>query len=540
MTIDKVNVEELKRRKDGLDVIHDILRYGTSGYESIDPLDFPLFRWWGLYQQRPNEGHFMLRLKVPNGQLTAEKLQTIGKISQDFGRNLIDITTRQTFQYHWLRIDNIPTIFERLDKVGMTTSGACGDISRNIVGCPVAGIDANEILNGQPVLDRCSALLTKNKEFSNLPRKFKVSLSGCHIHCAQPDINCIGFYGARMGDEVGFGLKVGGGLSTNPYFGHDMNVFLSEEEVPTVLIALTEMFRDADVLRQNRGRARFKFLLSDPKIGIGPVEFKRQLQEKLGRELRPGGPFESSRDAETDHLGIQKQKQEGLCYVGVGVRAGRLSGDKVLRIADITAEFSTKQSVRNTAKQNFIITDVPEDRLEELKTQLDAAELDYKPSVFKRSLISCTGIEFCNLAVTETKEVGRRVSRELEERFPEAARNVRIHFSGCPNNCGQNAIADIGLRGGRTKNAEGVMVEAFDILVGGTTGEQRAFAELCTRKFPSDQIATAIGNLYQAFDEWAANDDEYFQDFVRAHTKEQLDAIARGLPVPEAAPAPQN
>jgi len=536
MAMDKVNIEELKKHKDGLDVIHDIHRYAEHGYSSIDPMDFPLFRWYGLYQQRPNDGYFMQRIKIPNGHLTAEQLRVIAGISQEFGRNLIDITTRQTFQYHWLTINNIPEIYSRFASVGMTTSGACGDITRNVVGCPVAGLDANEILNAQPVVNEVSKFLTNNKDFSNLPRKYKISISGCHLHCAQPDINCVGFYGARKGSEVGFGLKVGGGLSTNPYFGADMNVFLRPEQVMPVLIAVSEIYRDALVLRENRGRARLKFLMHDPKFGMGGEAFRARIQEKLSFTLEELGAHPEPRDAETDHLGIQRQKQEGLYYVGIGVRAGRLSGDKLMQIADVAAEFSTDQSIRNTAKQNFIITNVPEAKLDALKTRLDGLNLDYKPSVFKRALISCTGIEFCNLAVTETKEVGRRVSRELEERFPDATKNVRVHFSGCPNNCGQNAIADIGLRGGKTKGADGVMVEAFDILLGGATGGSRAFAEVTTRKFPSDKIAWAIGNLYEAYTKWCSN-GEIFQQFVRAHTKEQLDAIARGLPIPEAAPA---
>lgn len=534
MAMDKVNVEELKKRKDGLDVIDDIMRYAESGFSSIDPLDFPLFRWYGLYQQRPNDGYFMQRLKVPNGNLTAQQLRAIAGISMEFGRNLIDITTRQTFQYHWLTIDNIPEIYKRLAAVGMTTSGACGDITRNVVGCPVAGLDRNEIVNAFPLLQKISKMMTGNKEFSNLPRKYKFSVSGCHLQCAQPDINCVGLYGVREGDEVGYGLKVGGGLSTNPYFGADMGVFLQEEEVIEVVHAVSEIYRDAPQLRENRGRARLKFLMHDPKIGIGAQVFRAKIEEKLGRKMRDGGPYPTPRGAETDHLGIQKQKQGDLYYVGIGVRAGRLTGEKLLNIAQIAEEFSTEQSIRNTNKQNFVITNVPEAKLEQLQARLEQVGLDYRPSVFKRALISCTGIEFCNLAVTETKEVGRRVSRELEERFPAATKNIRIHFSGCPNNCGQNAIADIGLRGARKTLPDGRIEEFFDILLGGATGDQRAFAEVTTRRFPSDTIAVALGNLYQAYLDWCSN-GEVFQDFVRAHTKEQLDAIARGVPAPEAA-----
>lgn len=530
----RLNIEELKKNKDGLDVIHDIRRYAQSGFQSIDEKDFPLFRWYGLYQQRPNEGHFMLRVKIPNGHLSSEQLRAVGQIAVDHGRNLADITTRQTFQYHWLTIESIPDVFDRLEKVGLFIPGACGDITRNIVGCPVAGRDKHEIIDARPVLEECSQFLSPNKAFSNLPRKYKISISGCRIHCAQPEINCVGFYGAEHNGEAGFGLKIGGGLSTNPYFGADMGVFLRPEQVLPVLTAISEIYRDAPQLRENRGRARLKFLMHDPKIGIGPEAFRARIEEKIGYPMENGGPYPFPRDAETDHLGIAPQKQDGLWYVGVGVRAGRLSGEKLLRIADLAEEFSTTSTIRNTNKQNFIIVDIPEAKLDALKARLHEYELDYQPSIFKKTLVSCTGIEFCNLAVTETKELGRRVSRELDERFPGATKKVRVHFSGCPNNCGQNAIADVGLRGGKTKNSEGQMIDAFDILLGGGTGSDRAFGELTTKKFPADRIGWAIGNLYQGFLDWAAGDeDRTFHDFVKAHTKEQLDAVAKALPLPE-------
>lgn len=536
----KPDIEALKKAKDGLDVLDDIIRYSKTGFASIDPDDIPRCRWYGLYQQRPNEGHFMLRVKVPNGDLSSTQIRTCAQIAIDFGRDLIDITTRQNYQYHWLTIENVPEIFQRLKSAGLTTSGACGDITRNIVGCPVAGISADEFIDASQLAKQLNEFFTDNKEFSNLPRKYKPSISGCHIHCAQPDINCIGFYGAEwtVGGKLerGYGLKVGGGLSTKPYFGADLGVFLRPDEVLPVMKAVTEIYRDAPQLRADRGRARLKFLLHDPKIGIGAEEFRRQLEEKLGRTLQNGGPYPWPANAETDHLGIAPQKQQGLYYVGIGVRAGRLSGTKLLRIAEIADEFSKSARIRNTNKQNFIILDIPEDRLEALQTRLREHELDYQPTVFKRAVVSCTGIEFCNLAVTETKELARRVSVELEERFPGATKNVRIHFSGCPNNCGQNAIADIGLRGGATK-VDGEMVQAFDILLGGATGDSRAFGEVCSKKVHATHIGEAIGNLYAGYLHWCTN-GESFQQYVTAHTKEQLDAVARGNPMPEAVAQP--
>lgn len=530
-----INIEELKKEKDGLDIISDLYRYAETGFDSIDPRHFPLFRWYGLYQQKPNVGHFMQRIKVPGGQVNSAQLKALAKISQDFGRNLIDITTRQDFQYHWLTIENVPEIYRRLKEVGMTTSGACGDITRNVISCPICGINKDEYFDATPYVKQVSDFMTDNKDFSNMPRKYKFSLSACHIQCAQPDINCVGLVGTKKGDTFGFGLKIGGGLSTKPYFSQDLGVIVHFDQLIPVVKAVSEIFRDAEVLRKSRGQARLKFLMNDPKIGLGPVEFRRQIEEKLGYKLEDCEPAYAPRVAETDHLGISEQKQPGLYYVGVGLRCGRLTGDKLAEIAEIVEEFSETKLMRCTGKQNFIISDIREERLDELKARLDQAELDYRPSVFKRALVSCTGTEFCNLAVTETKEVGRRVSAELEERFPEAAKNIRIHFSGCPNSCGQAVIADIGLRGMKTKGPDGIMIEAFDIMVGGATGVDRAFAETVVKKYPSNDIATAIGNLYEAF--LTADPTLTFQEFVRGYTKEQLDAIARGLPMPEVVPA---
>lgn len=533
---DKIDIEQLKKEKDGLDILPDLLKYAETGFASIDANAFPLFRWYGLYQQRPNEGHFMLRIKVPNGHVTSEQARTLAEISIEHGRDLIDITTRQDFQYHWLTIESIPDVFSRVAKVGMTTAGACGDIARNIIGCPVAGITQDEYFDSYPVVQQVNTMLAGNREFSNMPRKYKISICSCHMQCSQAEINEVGLYGVVKNGENGYGLMVGGGLSTKPYFGADLDVFIRPDEVVEVVRAISELYRDADILRKNRGQARLKFLIHDPKIGIGGPAFRTMIEEKLGRKLEDGVPNPAPRDAETDHLGIHPQKQPGYYYVGIGVRAGRLTGQQLLKIADILDEFSDTKVMRNTKKQNFIITHVPEAKLEALKQRLNKDGFSYEPSVFKRALVSCTGTEFCNLAVTETKEVGRRVTRELEARFPEAAKNVRIHFSGCPNNCGQNAIADIGLRGMRTKGPDGTMIEAYDILVGGGTGAERAFSEVVVKKFHGYKIAEAIGNLYEAYCNWSSSDEQIFRDFVHAHSKEQLNAIALGEPMPEAAP----
>lgn len=523
-------IEELKKRKDGLDVLEDIIRAAHAGFDKMDREFVDLFRWYGLYQQKPKSGYFMLRLKIPNGELLAPQVREVAQIAQQFGRGLIDITTRQNYQLHWIRIEDVPEILARLQRVGLTTVGACGDITRNIVGCPVAGIDATEICNALPIAKQVSAYLSGNKEFSNLPRKFKISISGCRLHCAQPQINDIGIYGIERKIsgryEAGFGLMVGGGLSTRPYFAADLGVFLRPEEVFDVVRQIAAIFRDSDVLRQDRGRARLKFLIHDPKIGIGPSKFLELLESRLGRKLeRHVGP-PLPHHTEHDHIGINAQKQDGLYYVGVGVTSGRTSSDKLLRLADIVDRYSTQATVRNTNKQNFLITHIPKDDVAQVVNDLKHAGFSPQPSVFQSSMVACTGNEFCNLAITETKNLSLALAKALDETFPHATHKVRIHFSGCPNNCGQTAIADIGLRGGMTK-IQGNSIEVYDILVGGNTGASPRFAETVIRKVPASEVIEAVKRLYSAYIHWAKH-SEPFQEFVDAHTAEQLAAIIHG------------
>ncbi len=520
-------IEELKRRKDGLDVLEDIIQAAAAGFDKMDKEFIDLFRWYGLYQQKPKNGYFMLRIKVPNGDLLANQVREVAAIAQQFGRGLVDITTRQNYQLHWIRIEDVPEIFRRLHRVGLMTVGACGDITRNIVGCPVAGLDATEFCDATPLVKRINTYLAGNKEFSNLPRKFKISISGCRQRCAQPQINDIGIYGVeRKVDwhyEYGFGLMVGGGLSTRPYFAADLKVFLHYDQVFEVVREIAAIFRDSDVLRQDRGKARLKFLIHDPKIGLGAEGFLSLLEQRLGYALTRFEAPPAPTDTEDDHLGIHPQKQEGLYYIGAGVTSGRSSAEKLLRLADIVDRYSKCATLRNTNKQNFIVTHVAEEDVPRVVTELEALGYSPRPSTFRRFMVACTGTEFCNLAITETKALSLQLSRTLEEALPGFQRKVRIHISGCPNNCGQTAIADIGLRGGLTK-VDGQPVEVYDIQLGGGTGSKPRFAETIVRKVPASDLAPALIRLCKAYDSWAKN-GETFRDFVDAHAPNELAAF---------------
>ena len=374
--------EKMKLEKDGLEVIHDIYRYAKTGFASIDPEDFDRMKWYGVYRQKPKDsGFFMMRVRVPGGRLTSAQTAKLGEITDRFAHGFCDITTRTTIQFHWLRIEDVPTIFSELQSVGMNTSGACGDIARNVVGCPVAGIDPDEVLDATPQLLEVNQALEGNREFSNLPRKYKISVSGCCIHCAQPDINCTGVFGLKRTvngvEERGFGIKIGGGLSSAPKLAKLLPVFIKPEQVWPVVEAVSRIFRDQGY-RLKRNNARFKFLVEDWwKLGGGETGGGEYLAEKV-EELLPfklerHTDFTVVKDQETDHLGIHKQKQGDLYWVGVCFPGGRVRNRALGHASRLAEKYGApgQQQIRLTNKQNLLIINVPEANLPALKAELD-------------------------------------------------------------------------------------------------------------------------------------------------------------------------
>jgi len=516
--------EQLKLDKDGLDVIHDIYRYAKLGFDAITDDDFDRLKWYGVYRQKPKDsGYFMLRTKVPGGQINAEQAECLQKIADDFGHGLSDITTRQTIQFHWLKIEQIPEIFDRLDKVGITTSGACGDDTRNVCGCPVSGINPEEVLDATPQLQEISKNLTNNRDFSNLPRKYKISISGCHIHCTQPDINCVGFFGlVSKSGKPGYGVKVGGGLSSSPHMSQTLPVWIAPEQAWPVTKAISELYRD-EGYRAKRNRARFKFLVAD----WGVEKVLAEVEARLGFQLESHSEFVFPKDQESDHLGIHAQKQPGLFWVGVSFAGGRIRDGQLGAIGRLARKYCLEgsDSIRLTNKQNLIIVNVPEANLEALKAEMDELGLVYQPSNFRSGCVSCTGIEFCNLAVAETKNRMIALVGQLEERSSWFGDKIRVHFSGCPSSCGQHQIADLGFRGAK-KKVDGVMVDAYDLFVGGRLGENRRFNHLLKGKILAHEVDVVIDSLLHYYEDHKEG-AETFSEFCERIPKEQLQ---EGLP----------
>ena len=521
--------EQMKLVKDGLDVVHDIYRYAKTGFASIDADDFDRMKWYGVYRQKPKDsGYFMMRTKIPGGQLSGAQAVKLSEIADRWGHGFSDITTRQTIQYHWLKIEDIPAIFAELATVGMTTSGACGDISRNVVACPVAGIDPEEIIDATAQVHEVNANLTDNREFSNFPRKYKVSIAGCCIHCAQPDINCVGVFGLKRTvngvEERGYGIKLGGGLSSAPKMSVLLPVFIKPEQVWPVVEAASIIFRDHGY-RLKRNNARFKFLCAD----WGAEKLRTEVEALLGYPLDTFTDWNFPKDSETDHLGIHAQKQPGLYWVGVCFPGGRIRNGILGKLGELAVKYCAagQDAIRLTNKQNLLIVNVLEANLPALKADLNALGLDYNPTNFRTGCVSCTGIEFCNLAVAETKNRMIELIDQLEAQSGWYKGKIRIHFSGCPSSCGQHQIADIGFRGARTK-IEGVMVDAYDCFIGGRLGHNRRFNELLKGKIIATDVHLFIDKLLKIYDA-KKQGDETFADFTdRVKKDEILAALTAG------------
>lgn len=511
--------EKMKLEKDGLDVIHDIYRYAKLGFSAITDDDFDRMKWYGVYRQKPKDsGYFMMRTKIPGGQLTGDQAIVLSGLGDEYGHGFCDITTRQTIQYHWLRIEDVPPIFDALEKVGLITSGACGDITRNVACCPVSGINPHEIIDATPQMLEISRNLTNTKDFSNLPRKYKIGISGCPIHCHQPDINCLGMFGlVNARGEVGYGVKVGGGLSSSPHMAQVLPVWFAPEQAWPVAKAITEVYRD-EGYRAKRNRARFKFLVAD----WGVEKILAEAETRLGYQLERHEDFVFPRDQETDHMGIHEQSEKGFYWVGLTFPGGRIRNGTLAAAGQLAKKYCQpgKDSIRLTNKQNLIIPFVPEANLPAMKEEMDRLGLIYESSNFRKGCVSCTGIEFCNLAVAETKNRMIELVDQLEATSGWYKDKIRVHFSGCPSSCGQHQIADIGFRGAKTK-VDGRMVDAYDLFVAGRLGQNRRFNELLKGKILATDVHIVIDGLLKAYDA-KKQGDEIFSEFLERTPKEEL------------------
>jgi sulfite reductase (ferredoxin) len=549
-------VERLKRSKNPWEAMDEIRRFAREGFQSIPPEWLgTYFRWWGVYTQgdgagvvggQNGEGRalqcFMVRIRIPNGLLNSDQLRTIADLTAKYAHGTADITVRQNIQLHWVTIEQLPDVLEALERVGLNTVSACGDVTRNVTGCPVAGVDADEICDPSPLVIEASRLLAGNGDFYNLPRKFKISITGCPAWCTYPEINDVGLtaiprmpHGKR---EVGFSLRVAGGLSTEPYLGARLNAFVRWNQVVPAIKGIAELFRDSEVLREHRERARLKYLFL--RHGWTAEQFLDELQQRIGFRLDPAVEENPPDDAVRDHVGIHPQKQSGLCYVGAAVLRGRISADQMRAAADLADRFAGG-SLRATNTQNLLIVNVPQANAKPLAKQLEAIGLRVGGSVFYRGTVACSGTEFCKLAITETKSFSRWLVEELEERLPGFDQHLKLHVTGCPNSCGQHWIADIGIDGKKIK-VNDKFVDAYYFCVGGALGLHQALARPVGYRCLATEVPDAIERLlrqYLATRESGENLRKFLARHSEADLRELLagtvlDAVARDAPPPNA------
>ncbi|MEV4538034.1 nitrite/sulfite reductase [Asanoa sp. NPDC049518] len=505
--------------------------YAHGGFASIDPADLRgRFRWWGLYTQRkagidggrtavlePHEledEYFMLRVRVDGGQLSLEQLRVIAEISQEFGRDSADITDRQNIQLHWIRVEDVPEIWRRLEAVGLQTTEACGDCPRVVLGSPVAGVSADEVLDATPAVDAIVERFVGDREFSNLPRKFKSSVSW--LADMPYEINDISFIGVDHPDYgPGFDLWVGGGLSTNPMLAKRLGVWVPLGEVPDVWVGVVSIFRDYGY-RRLRHRARLKFLVAD----WGVEKFREVLEkEYLGRSL-VDGPAPVLPEKPIDHIGVHRQR-DGRYYVGAAPVVGRVSGSQLARLADVVEAHGSGR-VSLTPYQKLLVLDVPEERTEDLVTALRGIGLEARPSTWRRSTMACTGIEYCKLAIVETKARGQELVARLEERLGDIDADITININGCPNACARTQTADIGLKGQLVVGPDGRQVEGFQVHLGGglgmAQGQEGGFGrKLRGLKTTAEELPVYVERLARRYlDERTGPDEAFAQWVVRA------------------------
>ena len=540
-------VEGWKSEAYGNEVRDRLLEFAEEGWDAIpeDEHDawFERFKWWGLYHQRKGqESYFMMRIGTPNGVLKPGQLEVVADVADEyargpvdnpeFGAAVCDWTTRQSIQLHWIKLEDIPEIWEKLETVGLSTQQACGDSWRNIVGCPVAGKDTNEFIDAWPVAEELNSRFKGDEDHSNLPRKWKVSVTGCTEGCGQGDINDLAFEPAtkEIGGETvkGFNVRVGGGLARKePRFSRSIDVFCTPDEAAEVAGACSALFREHGD-RDDRFNARIKFLVDE----WGTEKFRRVLQEEFvdgelrtaGEDLREQYSYNAGDGEHGDHVGVHEQP-DGNYYVGLSVLVGRMGAADTRELAHLADEYGSGE-VRITQRQNLIVTDVDSERLDEFLDEPLLEEYAPDPHPFMRGSIACTGTEYCSLSIVETKNRMVRYARWLKDNVavPSGVEDFHIHLSGCTASCAQPQIADISLRGMKTRK-NGEPVEAFDMGLGGGLGEDPQFADWVEMRVPADEIPGYIRNLLTVYEQERAT-GESFREFIARHEEDDLTGLA--------------
>ena len=526
-------VEKIKLERHPLEVYRAVIETYSKDLAAMEevPGEVERLKWVGIYPQRQGGDAFMMRVKIPGGILTPEQSRVIGKIAANFangpipnphfGNNFLDLTTRQDVQMHWIKMGDVPEIWRTLEEVGITTVQACGDSARNVLCCPVSGLGHEEVIDAYPLVRAISEYFTGNREYANLPRKFKMSVTGCLEDCAQAEINDIGMLPARLDDgTVGFNARVGGGLSDGPRMASDIDVFVEPAGVVEITRAIAQVYGELGN-RENRWTARLRYLVHE----LGPEGFREELEKRLSIPLIPAGK-ELTKRYRCDHVGVHPHKDEGLYYVGLNVPVGRMSGEHFEEAGRLAQEYGSE--IRLATDQNLIITGVSEERLEDLLSEPLLKRYSPSPGAFERGVVACTGSEFCRFGIVETKIRALQWAREMDRRVGDPGQEaVRMHFSGCSASCAQPQIGDIGFRGETAKKGE-ALVEGVDIGLGGSLGRDAAFIDWVEGAKPAEEVPEALVRVFERFGE-ERREGERFHEWARRQPNVELREILGGL-----------
>jgi ferredoxin-nitrite reductase len=512
------SVERIKRDRAPLGIRDELPALIAAGYERMPEEDVVRLQWWGLYHDKPKIGTFMLRVKIPSGILTPAKLRAIGEVSNRHGRGDAELTTRQCIQLHWLELSALPNVFADLEAAGITSAGGCGDTVRNITGCPVSGLAGDELFDSTPVVEAATEEFYGNPAWANLPRKHKYSIASCADRCNAPEINCVSLVGVVREGEPGYGVLVGGGLSSVPRLARDLGVFVPVDETLEVLGAVTSVWSEDLRYRMSRVKARLKFMVDD----LGVDGMLERVEAKLGRTLERFElpPVDARPSA---HVGVHPQKQAGLSYIGVPVRLGLSSGDQLMAVAELAEELG--DDIRLTRQQNLILTGVRDERVDAAVARLAEVGLPLEANEVWAHSIACTGEPHCNFSVGETKTRLEALVSHLDLAFGDEVAELRLNLDGCPHACAQHWVGDLGFQATTGKDEAGNRVSAYDVFVRGGLGPDPAIGGSLFRRVPSERLEPAVEGLVRGWLD-GRSEGETFTEFQRRLTDDELGALA--------------
>jgi len=523
------SVERLKRELFPTELVNQWDRLAETSYETLPEEDIVRLQWFGMYHDKPKIGTFMMRVKIPSGILTPAGLDAIGEISQVYGRDQGELTTRQNIQLHYITLDRCPEIFARLKASGLTTMGGCGDVVRNITGCPVAGVDHDELFDTTGLIDEAAGFFYGNREYSDLPRKHKISIASCRFQCNAPEINCIALVGVVRDGREGYAVRVGGGQSSTPRLSRHLGVFIEREQAIATLRAIIDVWQSTTEYRISRVKARLKFMIDD----YGVEAFRALVETRLGHRLESLADLPIP-DADSDHMGIHEQKQGGRFYVGFPVRLGLMSGGQMRAVAAVAG--AVGGDIRLTRRQNFIVAGIPRERLDETIARVGEIGFPLSANGLYAASIGCIGDPHCNYAVTPTKEKLATVIDRLVTQFGDAVADLKVNLDGCPHACAQHWTGDIGLQGTTGRGPNGEPLEAFDVILRGGLGRDAAIGKPLLRRVPSARIEDTVARLFAGYLD-LRQPGESFSRFCVRTPDDALLALGHGTTIAAAAGA---